>query len=88
MKRFAYLPVAILSIAALVGACASMQQQGLDLVTRAVQASGGRDGNDDFFKAGYVRFHDRLLMSKKFVAVMPPFFLLARTPSHVAAVDC
>ena len=40
----------------------------------AVQAPGGRDGNDDLFKAGYVRFHDRLLMSKKFVAVMPPFF--------------
>lgn len=41
MKRFAYLLVAALSIAALAGACASTQQQGLDLVTRAVQASGG-----------------------------------------------
>jgi glyoxylase-like metal-dependent hydrolase (beta-lactamase superfamily II) len=41
MTRFAYLLVAALSIAALTGACASMQEQGLDLVTRAVQASGG-----------------------------------------------
>jgi glyoxylase-like metal-dependent hydrolase (beta-lactamase superfamily II) len=41
MKRFVFLFVAALSIAALAGACASMQQGGLDLVTRAVQASGG-----------------------------------------------
>ena len=41
MKRFAYLLVGALALTALVGACASTQQQGLDLVTRAVQASGG-----------------------------------------------
>jgi len=41
MKRFTYLLVGALGIAVLAGACASMQQRGLDLVTRAVQASGG-----------------------------------------------
>ena len=41
MKRFAFLLVASMGIVALVGACASMQQGGVDLVTRAVQASGG-----------------------------------------------
>jgi len=41
MKRFAFLLVASMGIVALVGACASLQQGGVDLVTRAVQASGG-----------------------------------------------
>ena len=41
MKRFTYLLVGVLGIAVLAGACASTQQRGLDLVTRAVQASGG-----------------------------------------------
>ena len=41
MKRFAYSLVGALALTALVGACASTQQQGLDLVTRGVQASGG-----------------------------------------------
>jgi hypothetical protein len=41
MKRFTYLLVGVLAIAVLAGACASTQQRGLDLVTRAVQASGG-----------------------------------------------
>ena len=41
MKRFTFLLAASMSIAALAGACASTQQRGVDLVTRAVQASGG-----------------------------------------------